>query len=110
MGVPLFLFGGHMCNYIKENICTINSTPCPFVYYCDKRKSWRALTAMPDKCKVAITFELPKGAYAVRDCRRGKIYVDIDGKTYEFDNIYDKKPLYVYISKTKKGYVLKKEK
>lgn len=56
---------------------------------------------MPTNCKVKEHNNTVKhnGKYLVRDCRKGFLYVDIDGSTYKLKNPFDFVPSYVDIIK-----------
>lgn len=97
-----------MCKYVKENLCTINNTPCPFMYFCEKNQIWKANKAMPDRCKVSIVQEIPKGYYRVIDVRKNYLYIDMEDYTIKVENPFDVTPLYVKVSKTKNGYKIRK--
>ena len=92
-----------MCEYVKDNICTISKEICPFVYFCNKAKTWRPLKSMSGNCKVKLQAEVPKGYYRVRQARKGYLYVDIDNVTHNILNPFDDVPLFVKATKLKNG-------
>lgn len=74
------------------------------MYWCDKMQIWRPNKYMPTNCKVKQSNVVRhKGKYQVRDCRKGYLYVDIDGHTQKLLNPFDFVPDYVDVSKTKNG-------
>lgn len=97
-----------MCEYVKQNQCSLTNDICPFVYWCDRLHIWKPSKAMPEICNVKKSHEVPKGYYRVRQERKGYLYVDIDEITYKFKNIFDDVPEYVKVTKTKNGWKLKK--
>lgn len=98
-----------MCEYVKENLCTLTNTQCPYMYYCEKRSSWQPNKAMPKSCKQKVLQEIPKGCYRVREERKGFLYVDVDNQTIKFVNPFETVPPYVKLSKSKDGtYHIKK--
>lgn len=92
-----------MCNYLKENLCKINETICPFVYFCNKKQKWIELSSMPANCKVKEKVSVPEGYYKVRMERKGYLYIDIEDKTYKILNPFQEVPLYVKAIKLKNG-------
>lgn len=92
-----------MCNYVQNNQCRITKNNCPYMYYCNKAKSWIPLKNMPTNCKVKENFEIPKGYYKVRMERKGYLYIDIDNQTFKILNPFDEVPLYVKATKLKNG-------
>lgn len=101
---PFFI----MCKYAKNGRCSVLDDVCPFMYFCEKRQTWRALTSMPTQCNVAKKRELPKGCYVVKEERKGFLYVDLGESTIKLPNPFDYTPEYVKLSKTKSGYKIKK--
>ena len=92
-----------MCQYIKENKCSITKENCPFMYYCNKANAWRPMNSMPQKCKIQDYVDLPKGWSKVRMQRKGCLYIDIKGQTIKIQNPFDYTPTMVKISKLKNG-------
>ena len=92
-----------MCNYIRQNQCSITKQQCPYMYFCNRAHNWIPLKSMPAKCKVVEQQEIPKGYYKVRMERKGYLYVDIDNQTYRIPNPFDDVPLYVKATKLKNG-------
>lgn len=92
-----------MCSYLNVNKCSINDSQCPYVYFCNKKKSWVPLSSMPENCKVKENISIPKGCYKVRMERKGYLYVDIKGQTYKILNPFSDVPLYVKATKLKNG-------
>ena len=97
-----------MCEYAKDNICTVNNGICPFVYWCDKLQIWRANKYMPTNCKMKPNTVRHKGKYQVKDCRKGFLYVDIDGAIYKILNPFDFVPDYVDVQKREGKFQIKK--
>ena len=98
-----------MCEFVKENKCTITDTICPFVYWCDKLQIWRANKNMPKECRVKVqNIVKHKGKYQVRNCRKNCLYVDIEGITYKLENPFDFVPDYVDVRKQNGEYKIKK--
>ncbi len=96
-----------MCEFIEENKCKINQSPCPWVYWCDKVQGWRPNKYMPEKCNMKkITKH--NGKYKVRDSRKGFLYVDIEDTTYKIENPFDFIPDYVDVQKRNGVYKIKK--
>lgn len=91
-----------MCNYLKENQCSILNSACPWAYYCNKKSQWLFKSEGKD-CKVLKSQEIPQSYYWVRFERRGRLYVDIDGQIEIIPNPFDEVPLYVKATKTKGG-------
>lgn len=92
-----------MCEYVKQNKCSITNEVCPWMYYCSRHQTWKVSKNMPKECNVKANFEVPKGYYRVREERKGYLYVDIDGCTYKIKNPFDGVPLYVKATKLKSG-------
>lgn len=97
-----------MCNYRKDNICSITNEKCPWVYYCDKVGAWKELSKMPKQCKLSKQVEVPKGYNKVVFERKGFLYVQIDNQTIKFLNPYDYIPEYVKVYKSKGELKIKK--
>lgn len=92
-----------MCEYVRENQCTVTREVCPYVYYCDKIRAYRPSTSMPQNCKIKEKLEIPKGYCKVRDERKGWLYVDYENITIKVKNPFDYIPLYVRVRKLKNG-------
>lgn len=92
-----------MCEYVKENKCSITSQICPYMYYCDKIRSYRPSKYMPTDCKVKKNITVPNGCYKVRQERKGFLYIDYKGVVIKVKNPFDYIPIYVKIRKTKDG-------
>lgn len=98
-----------MCEYVKENLCTIIQAPCPYVYFCNKVNDWRPNKAMPKNCKIKLQQETPKGYYRVRQERKGYLYVEVGDITIKALNPFDYVPTFVKVTKLKNGeYRIKK--
>lgn len=102
-----------MCEYVKLNKCTINNEICPFVYWCDKFKIWRANYYMPKNCQIKqyVKHEIPEGKYEVMYSRKGYLYVQIEDCNYRIKNPYDFVPIYIDKDKLKKEngqYIIEK--
>lgn len=99
-----------MCEYLKNNICTINKTVCPWVYWCDKLQIWRFNKYMPKNCKTKQQVKVKhEGKYQVIQCRKNYLYVEVDNITYKLLNPFDFVPEYVDLKKQKDGqYIIKK--
>lgn len=92
-----------MCEYVKENICSITNKVCPFVYFCNKRQIWKPVQSFDGNCKVKKEAEVPAGYYRVRQVRKGFLYVDIGNITYKIKNPFEDVPLFVKATKLKNG-------
>lgn len=94
-----------MCNYvnIEEGKCKITKNICPYLYFCNKTKSYKPNAFMPSNCKIKQNFEVPNGCYKVCFERKGKLYVSIDGHIEIIPNPFDTVPLYVKATKLKTG-------
>ena len=62
-----------MCNYvnIEEDKCKITKNICPYLYFCNKTKSYKPNASMPSNCKIKQNFEVPNGCYKVCFERKG---------------------------------------
>lgn len=94
-----------MCNYvnIEEGKCKITKNICPYLYFCNKTKSYKPNASMPSNCKIKKNFEVPNGCYKVCFERKGKLYVSIEGHIEIIPNPFDTVPLYVKATKLKTG-------
>lgn len=94
-----------MCNYvnIEDGKCKITKDICPYLYFCNKIKSYKPNASMPSNCKIKQNFEVPNGYYKVCFERKGKLYVSIDGHIEIIPNPFDTVPLYVKATKLKTG-------
>lgn len=94
-----------MCNYvdIKTGNCNINKKICPYVYFCNKIKSYKPNKAMPINCKIKQVNEIPKGFYKVCFERKGNLYISINGHIEIIPNPFNEIPLYVKAIKLKNG-------
>lgn len=94
-----------MCEYvnIEEGKCNITKNICPYLYFCNKEKRYKANSSMPSNCKIKQNFEVPNGYYKVCFERKGKLYVSIDGYIEIIPNPFDTVPLYVKATKLKTG-------
>lgn len=99
-----------MCGLVTEgNKCLATGGSCPYMYFCTKRNMWLPNKAMPSNCKQKAKAEVPKGYYAIRDYRKGYLYIDVDNHTIKLLNPFETVPLYVKLTKTKSGeYRIKK--
>lgn len=92
-----------MCEYTNENKCKITSEVCPYMYFCDRFKTWRASKYMPKECPVEARYQAPKGYNRVIQERNGYLYIAVDDKTIRLQNPFDNVPLYVKVYKQKNG-------
>lgn len=92
-----------MCEYVKENKCSITSQICPYIYYCDKIHSYRPSKYMPTDCKIKQKIETPKGYYKVRQERKGFLYIDYGDITIKVKNPFNYIPRYVKVAQEKEG-------
>lgn len=92
-----------MCEYVKENKCSITSQICPYMYYCDKIQSYRASNYMPTNCKVKKNIAIPNGYCRVRQERKGYLYIEYGDFVIKVKNPFDYRPLYVKVEKTESG-------
>lgn len=99
-----------MCEFVNKNKCQITQGVCPFMYFCDKTQTWKENSYMPKNCHVKNQNNTVKhkGKYKVRDCRKGYVYVDIEGYTHKIKNPFDFVPDYVDIIKRNGKYIIKK--
>lgn len=98
-----------MCEFVKENKCSITNCICPFMYWCDKMQIWRPNKYMPKNCKIKEkNIVSHKGKYRVRDFRNNFLYVDIENMTYKIENPFDFIPDYVDVQKKNGNYQIKK--
>lgn len=97
-----------MCEYTYQNKCSLTNDICPYVYWCNRLRIWKPLTAMPEICNIKKSYEVPKGYYRVRQERKGFLYVDIDNQTYKIENPFNYIPEFIKIVKTKSGFKIKK--
>ena len=91
-----------MCNYLKENKCSILNNNCPWVYYCNKKSMW-IFKQEGKNCKVLKGLDVPSGYYLVKFERRGRLYIDINGQIEIIPNPFNDVPLYVKAVKLKNG-------
>lgn len=92
-----------MCEYVTNNKCMVTHDVCPYMYYCDKIRAYKPSQSMPTNCKIKEKASVPKGAYKVRDERKGWLYIDYKGITIKVKNPFDNIPLYVHVQKLKNG-------
>lgn len=93
-----------MCNYIQnEKECSILKKQCPYIFFCNKEKAWKAMNNMPSNCKIKNNADLPKGYYKVCFEKRGNLYIDFNGHIEIIPNPFDTVPLYVKTIKLKNG-------
>lgn len=92
-----------MCEYARQSQCIITHDVCPYMYYCDKIRAYKPSMSMPINCKIQERAKMPKGAYKVRDERKGWLYVDYKDITIKVKNPFDHVPQYVYVQKLKTG-------
>lgn len=93
-----------MCNYLQnKNECRILNKQCPYVYFCNKKKEWRAMSGMPTNCKVKEQANIPAGYYKVCFEKRGNLYVDYNGNIQIIPNPFNNVPLFVKATKLKNG-------
>ena len=97
-----------MCEYSKENKCTINNKICPFIYFCEASGVWKDSKYMPTDCKVKKDKKLPKGYYRVADVRKGCLYISVNGQIVKIENPFENAPKFVKLRKTKNGYQIRK--
>lgn len=97
-----------MCKYAEQNKCKITNDVCPYMYYCEKIKSFKESPSMPKKCKIQQKYETPIGSYKVVSERKGFLYVDLGEETIKVKNVFDSIPLFVKIRKTQSGYKIRK--
>lgn len=92
-----------MCNLVLENICSITKNICPYMYFCNKTKSWKPLKSMPAICKIKKEQDIPNGYYKVCFERHNNLYINIDGNIQIIPNPFNDVPLYVKAIKLKNG-------
>ena len=92
-----------MCKYVNKNKCSISGEVCPYMYFCDRTMSYKALKTMPTKCRIAENAEVPNGYTKVIMARHGYVYVDIDGYIKKIPYAEKEIPKYVKVTQTKSG-------
>lgn len=92
-----------MCEYVSGNQCRVTQFVCPYMYYCDKIRGFKASSNMPVECKVKEKANIPQGYCKVREERKGWLYIDYDNITIKVKNPFDHTPLYVRVRKMKSG-------
>lgn len=94
-----------MCNYvvIEEGKCKITKDICPYLYFCNKIKSYKPNSSIPLNCKVKQNFEIPNGYYKVCFEKKGDLYININGNVEIVQNPFDTIPPYVKATKLKNG-------
>ena len=92
-----------MCKYANFNtgICKISKDVCPYLYFCNKTQVYKESVVMPNNCKIAENFNVPKNCYKVCLERRGNLYIDVKGNVIIIKNPFDYTPAYVQLSKLK---------
>lgn len=95
-----------MCNFVKENQCSITKQICPYVYYCNKNQRWMPSKFMPTDCKIKISQDAPPGYYKVCYEKRGNLYISVNGYIEIYKNPYDFIPNFVKLkNKNGKKYI-----
>lgn len=94
-----------MCEYIKENKCSLQNTVCPFVYWCSKINNYKNTRYMND-CKIKKRANVPHEYYEVCFSRHGDLYINVKNQTIVIKNIYDDVPNYVKLRKSKGKYTI----
>ncbi len=102
-----------MCEYCivgdYSSYCTCSKTDdiCPYTYRCTVELRHKPTKGMK-QCKLRKDKPIPKKAYKIRFEKKGKLFVEVDDYVIEFDNPFNYVPEYVYLTKTDKGYKIKK--
>lgn len=91
-----------MCQYLKENQCSLLKNNCPWSYYCNKENKWKFKNEGVS-CKVKLNAEVPKGYYKVCFERKGNLYISINNQIQVIPNPFDEVPLYVKAYRLKNG-------
>lgn len=92
-----------MCDYAKDNMCSINQAICPWRYLCPQTGQWRDNKYMPKDCKIKLNEEVPKGYHRVIEERKGWLYINMGDYAIRVKNPFDHTPLYVRVNKLKSG-------
>lgn len=94
-----------MCEYsdIKNGQCEIIKDICPYLYFCNKKQTYKENLAMPTNCKIKQNVLIPKGYYKVCFERRGKLYIQVGDFVEIVPNPYDFVPVFVKMNKLKSG-------
>ena len=93
-----------MCQFWKENQCSILNNSCPWSYFCVKENKWK-FKSEGEKCKVKLGIKIPDGYYKVCFERKGYLYISINEQIQVIKNPFNEVPLYVKVYKTKNGQV-----
>ena len=93
-----------MCQYLKENQCSILKNNCPWSYFCNKENKWK-FKSEGSKCKVKANADVPKGYYKVCFEKHGYLYISVNGQIQVVANPFDDIPLYVKVYKLKSGEI-----
>ena len=98
-----------MCQYRKENNCTVNNEICPWVYWCDKVNAWKELSKKPKECPIAKNVTQKKGMHKVEFARGKYLYVTIENQTFKLLNPFSYVPNEVKIKKYRGEWKVIKE-
>ena len=91
-----------MCQYLKENQCSLLNNVCPWSYYCNKDETWK-FKKEGEYCKIKLNADIPKGYYKVCFERKGNLYISINNQIQVIPNPFNEIPLYVKVYKLKNG-------
>lgn len=100
-----------MCQYRKENKCSLTNTICPWAYWCGKISGYKERDSYIKYCmlfKNEIEKEKPEGYYKVNFERHGYLYIDFNNEIIKVKNPFEDIPKFVKVKKTKTSYKLTK--
>ena len=99
-----------MCQYRKNNICSLSQSICPWAYWCGEIKSYKERDSYKRYCQNFKEEEtkVPDGYNKVEFERHGFLYIKFDGSTIKIKNPFDDIPKFVKVKKTKTSYKLSK--
>lgn len=89
-----------MCQYLKENYCSLLNDMCPWAYFCNKDSKWK-FKKEGNSCKIKINTKIPNGYYEVCFERKGNLYISINDQIKVIKNPFDEIPKYVKVYRTK---------
>lgn len=94
-----------MCEHanLSNAKCNITLTNCPYIYFCNRSKTYQLSKNMPDNCKVKKNFNIPKGSYKVCFERHNNLYIEVDNYIEVMANPFGYTPEYVKLGKNKQG-------
>lgn len=96
-----------MCEYAKENKCSLTNDCCPYIYWCDKVNAWRELKSKPNVCQIAARMpkSAPNGYCRVLFSKHGDLYIEQGDHTIMVKNPFDYVPNFVLVEQDDNGGV-----